>query len=106
MTESLLDDVNNMYVHFSDALLEPINKIKDQILQSLITLLGGKETALYSLLENKINDILKIYTTYELDDLVGEIYGLMKNNVKIFKARVSNEMADIVNYLTDTESLI
>jgi hypothetical protein len=61
--------------------MEPINKIVDQILQSLATFLGGKDSALFSLLENKINEILKIYTTDELNDLMGNFYGLIKNNI-------------------------
>jgi hypothetical protein len=106
MSAGLLDEVTNVILHFSDALMEPINRIKDQILLSLATFLGGKDSALYTLLESKINEILKIYTTDELDDLMGDLYSLMKNNIASMKDRVTGEMGDIVNYLTDTESLI
>ncbi len=78
MTDSLLDEVTNIIIYFSDSILEPTKKIKDQIFQSLVSYLGDKEPALYNLLENKINEILKIYTTDELDDLVEEIYSQIK----------------------------
>lgn len=82
MTDGLLDDVNDIFFYFSDSLLEPINKINDQILKSLASYFGGKTSALYSLLENKINEIMKIFTTFELDDLLGDLYDLIKNNIK------------------------
>ncbi len=58
------------------------------------------------MLENKINDILKIYTTDELDDLLEEIYTLVSNSMITIKASVTFEMSDIIKYLSETESLI
>jgi hypothetical protein len=106
MSASLLDEVSNVILHFSDALVEPINNIKDQILLSLSLFLDSKDSALYTLLESKIYEILKIYTTDELDDLLIDLYILIRNNINSIKERVTGEMRDIVTYLSDTESLI
>jgi hypothetical protein len=41
-----------------------------------------------------------------LDDLLENMYSLIKNNVVTMKDEVTIEMNDIVDYLTDTELLI
>jgi hypothetical protein len=34
---------------------------------------------------------------------MGDLYDLMKNNIVFLKARVTREIGDIFNYLSDTE---
>jgi hypothetical protein len=58
MIEGLLDDITKVVIHFSDSLMEPIKKIKNQILLSLASFLGGKDSALYTSLESKFFEIL------------------------------------------------
>jgi hypothetical protein len=103
MIQGLLDDITKIIIHFSDSLMDPIKKIKNQILLSLAAFLGGKDSALYTPLESKFLEILKIYTIDELDDLMGDLYGLMKNNIAFLKTRVTREIGDISIYLFDTE---
>jgi hypothetical protein len=41
MHKAMLEEVTNVMVHFSEALMVPINKIKDQILLSILKFFGG-----------------------------------------------------------------
>jgi hypothetical protein len=55
--------------------MKPINKINEKIIQSLKTLLAGdKDPLTYTAPENKLLQILKIYTTDEFDDLLNYLF--------------------------------
>lgn len=77
MKTSMLEEVSNIMTHFTESLTAPINRIIDQILESVMKFFGGKSSALLSLLEKKVHDIIRNYTTEELKDLLSITYDLL-----------------------------
>ena len=77
----MLDEVTDIMTHFTDSLTAPINRIVDQILSSILQFFGGKDSALLSLLEKKVHEIIKNYTSEELKDLLSITYDLLKNTI-------------------------
>ncbi len=59
MKTNILDEVTDVMTHFTDVLTAPINRIVDQILSSIPQFFVGKDSALLSLLENKVDEIIK-----------------------------------------------
>jgi phage-related protein len=106
MKEAMLDDVRDVLTHFADSISKPINKLVDQILESILKFFGGKQSALFSLLEKKVHDIINNFTVEQLSDLLGDTYDLLKNSVKSMEKRINSEMDDIIFYLNETESVI